>query len=131
MNRCGSSRNCLANQGTTEDRTCALLRGKGAGRGVSPIFKAGDDAFHLIRRGGQAITQLEEAEEELARIKKDDFGNSKKVQTNSVIGHPVEKLVEYAKATSMDPNSQPLAKEFGLYLAKLNQRTAASAMSWR
>ncbi|QOV92186.1 tetratricopeptide repeat protein [Humisphaera borealis] len=36
-------------------------------------------------------------------------------------------LVEYAKAAKMDPENQPLAKEFGLYLAKLNQRTLASA----
>lgn len=36
-------------------------------------------------------------------------------------------LDEYAKATSMDPVNQPLAKEFGFYLSKLNQRTRAVA----
>lgn len=34
-------------------------------------------------------------------------------------------LVEYAKAASMDPQSQPLAKDYGLFLVSLNQRTAA------
>lgn len=34
-------------------------------------------------------------------------------------------LGEYVEATSMEPNNQPLAKEFGLYLSKLNQRTQA------
>jgi universal stress protein A len=45
---------------------------------------------------------IEQAEEELARIKKDDFGNSKKVFTFAVVGHPVQKLVEYAKEQAID-----------------------------
>ncbi len=45
---------------------------------------------------------LEQAEEELARIKKDEFGDSKKVSTFAVVGPPVEKLVEYAKEQLID-----------------------------
>jgi nucleotide-binding universal stress UspA family protein len=45
---------------------------------------------------------LEQAEEELAHLKKDEFGDSKKVITFAVIGHPVQKLVDYAKEQSID-----------------------------
>jgi len=46
---------------------------------------------------------LEEAEDELARIKKDEFGDSKKkVFTCAVVGPPVQKLVEYAKEQAID-----------------------------
>jgi len=34
-------------------------------------------------------------------------------------------LVEYAKAAELSPDSQPIAKEYGLYLVKLNQRKLA------
>jgi nucleotide-binding universal stress UspA family protein len=52
----------------------------------------------LAREGAM----LEQAEEELARIKKDELGNSKKVITCAVVGPPVEKLVNYAKEQLID-----------------------------
>ena len=45
---------------------------------------------------------LEQAEEELARIKKDELGDSKKVFTFAVVGPPVQKLVDYAKDQAID-----------------------------
>lgn len=45
---------------------------------------------------------LEQAEEELARIKKDELGDSKKVVTYAVVGPPVQKIVEYAKEQAID-----------------------------
>ncbi len=45
---------------------------------------------------------IEPADEELARIKKDDFDNSNKVFTFAVVGHPVDKLVAYAKEQAID-----------------------------
>jgi nucleotide-binding universal stress UspA family protein len=45
---------------------------------------------------------LEQAEEELARIKKDELGDSKKVITRAVVGHPVQRLVDYAKEQAID-----------------------------
>ncbi len=45
---------------------------------------------------------LEQAEQELARIKKDEFGDSKKIVTIAVVGNPVQKLAEYAKAQEID-----------------------------
>ena len=45
---------------------------------------------------------IEQAEEELARIKKDEFGDSKKVFTFAVVGPPVQKLCEYAKEQEID-----------------------------
>ncbi len=45
---------------------------------------------------------IQQAEEELARIKKDDFGDSKKVFTFAVVGPPVQKLCEYAKEQAID-----------------------------
>jgi len=45
---------------------------------------------------------LEQAEQELARIKKDELGDSKKVITFAVVGAPVQKLAEYAKEQEID-----------------------------
>ena len=45
---------------------------------------------------------IEQAEEELARIKKDEFGDSNKVFTFAVVGPPVQKLVDYAKEQEID-----------------------------
>jgi universal stress protein A len=44
----------------------------------------------------------EQAEEELARLKKDELGNSNKVSTAVLVGPPAGKLVEYAKENSID-----------------------------
>ncbi len=45
---------------------------------------------------------LEQAEEELARIKKERVRRLKKVFTFAVVGPPVQKLVEYAKEQAID-----------------------------
>lgn len=45
---------------------------------------------------------MEQAEQELARIKKDDFAGSNKVFTFAVVGPPAQKLVEYAKEQAID-----------------------------
>ncbi len=52
----------------------------------------------LAREGAM----LEQAEEELARIKKDELGDSKKVFTFAVVGPPVQKLIEYAIEQAID-----------------------------
>ena len=54
------------------------------------------------RELAREAAMLEQAEEELAHFKKDEFGDSKKVTTFAVIGHPVQKLVDYAKEQSID-----------------------------
>ena len=54
------------------------------------------------RELAREAAMIEQAEEELARIKKDDFGDSKKVLTFAVVGHPVEKLADYAKEQGID-----------------------------
>ena len=52
----------------------------------------------LAREGAM----IEQAEQELARIKKDELGDSKKVFTFAVVGPPVQKLVDYAKDQAID-----------------------------
>jgi len=44
----------------------------------------------------------EQAEEELARLKKDELGDSDKVTTAVLLGPPPAKLVEYAKQNDID-----------------------------
>jgi universal stress protein A len=44
----------------------------------------------------------EQAEEELARLKKDELGNSDKVTTAVLVGPPAGMLVEYAKQNNVD-----------------------------
>jgi nucleotide-binding universal stress UspA family protein len=44
----------------------------------------------------------EQAEEELARLKKDELGDSEKVKTAVLVGPPAGKLVEYAKQNDID-----------------------------
>lgn len=63
-----------------------------------PLATSAEQSRELVREAAM----IEQAEEELARIKKDDFGDSNKVFTYAVIGHPVDKLVEYAKEQSID-----------------------------
>ncbi len=63
-----------------------------------PLATSGDQSFELTRES--AMTQ--QAEEELARIKKDDFGNSPKVTTAVLNGSPVKMLVEYAEQNAID-----------------------------
>ena len=54
------------------------------------------------RELAREASMIEQAEQELARIKKDDFGDSKNVSTFAVVGHPVQKLADYAKEQSID-----------------------------
>ncbi|MGH7923024.1 MAG: universal stress protein [Candidatus Binatus sp.] len=63
-----------------------------------PLESNAEQSRELAREAAM----LEQAEQELARIKKDDFGDSKKVYTFSVVGHPVQKLVEYTKEQAID-----------------------------
>ena len=63
-----------------------------------PLATSAEESRELVREAAM----IEQAEQELARIKKDDFGDSKKVQTFAVVGHPVQKLADYAKEQSID-----------------------------
>jgi universal stress protein A len=63
-----------------------------------PLESNAEQSRELVREAAM----LEQAEEELKRIKKDDFGDSKKVVTFAEVGHPVLKLVEYAKRNEID-----------------------------
>ena len=54
------------------------------------------------RELAREAAMVEQAEEELARIKKDEFGDSNKVFTYAVVGHPVQKLIDYAKEQTID-----------------------------
>ena len=63
-----------------------------------PLATNAEQSRELAREAAM----IEQAEEELARIKKDDFGDSPKVFTYAVVGHPVEKLVTYAKEQAID-----------------------------
>ncbi len=63
-----------------------------------PLATNAEQSRELAREAAM----IEQAEQELARIKKDDFGDSKKVFTYCVVGHPVEKLAEYAKEQDID-----------------------------
>ena len=63
-----------------------------------PLATSAEQSRELAREAAM----IEQAEQELARIKKDDFGDSKKVSTFAVVGHPVQKLVDYAKEQAID-----------------------------
>jgi universal stress protein A len=63
-----------------------------------PLATNAEQSRELVREAAM----LEQAEEELKRIKKDEFGGSKKVVTFAEVGHPVQKLLEYAKRNEID-----------------------------
>lgn len=63
-----------------------------------PLATSGEQSRELAREAAM----LEQAEEELARFKKDELGDSKKVFTFAVVGHPVQKLIDYAKEQAID-----------------------------
>ncbi|MGD0117394.1 MAG: universal stress protein [Candidatus Binatus sp.] len=63
-----------------------------------PLATNAEESRELVREAAM----IEQAEEELARIKKDDFADSKKVFTFAVVGAPVQKLVDYAKEQEID-----------------------------
>jgi len=56
--------------------------------------------------GGREIAReaamIEQAEEELARIKKADLENSKKVVTATIVGSPAAKIGDYAREQGID-----------------------------
>jgi len=63
-----------------------------------PLATSADQSFEQTRES--AMTQ--QAEEELARLKKDEFGNSPKVVTAVLNGSPVKMLIEYAEQNAID-----------------------------
>ena len=63
-----------------------------------PLATNAEQSRELAREAAM----LEQAEEELNRIKKDEFGDSKKVVTFAEVGHPTQKLVDYAKRNEID-----------------------------
>jgi nucleotide-binding universal stress UspA family protein len=65
-----------------------------------PLALARD--VELTREMAREASMVSEAEEELARIKKDQLGGSAKVSTSVVSGPPVLKIGEYAKDHHID-----------------------------
>jgi universal stress protein A len=63
-----------------------------------PLATSAEQSRELAREA----SMLEQAEEELAHLKKDELGNSNKVFTFAVVGHPVQKLVDYTKEQGID-----------------------------
>ena len=70
---------------------------------VTPHHLLGIEALPV---GGREIAReasmIEQAEEELLRIKKADLENSKKVVTATVVGSPAIKVGEYAREQGID-----------------------------
>ena len=54
------------------------------------------------REIAREAAMVEQAEEELARIRKDELENSKKVTTAAIVGPPVAKIVDYVKQNGID-----------------------------
>ena len=63
-----------------------------------PLATSGEESRELVREAAM----IEQAEEELARIKKDDFGDSKNVSTFAVVGHPVQKTARLCQRAGID-----------------------------
>jgi universal stress protein A len=63
-----------------------------------PLATNAEQSRELVREAAM----MEQAEEELRRIKKDEFGDSPKVVTFAEVGHPVQKLIDYAKNQEID-----------------------------
>jgi nucleotide-binding universal stress UspA family protein len=70
---------------------------------VTPHHLLGIEALPV---GGREIAReaamIEQAEEELIRIKKDDLENSKKIITATVVGSPAIKIGDYAREQGID-----------------------------
>ena len=70
---------------------------------VTPHHLLGIEAMPA---GGREIAReaamIEQAEEELLRIKKDDLENSKKVTTAAIVGSPAVKIADYARENGID-----------------------------
>ena len=65
---------------------------------VGPHFTIVERTRELARE----TAMQEQAEEELARLKKDELGNSDKVTTSVLVGPPAGTLVDYAKEHQID-----------------------------
>ena len=63
-----------------------------------PLATNAEQSRELVREAAM----VEQADEELSRIKREEFGDSKKVFTFAVVGAPVQKLVEYAAQNQID-----------------------------
>ena len=63
-----------------------------------PLATNAEQSRELAREAAM----LEQAEAELNRLKKDEFGDSKKVATHTEVGNPATKLVDYAKRNEID-----------------------------
>jgi universal stress protein A len=63
-----------------------------------PLATNAEQSRELVREAAM----IEQADEELSRIKRDEFGDSKKVFTFAVVGPPVQKLVDYAAQNQID-----------------------------
>jgi nucleotide-binding universal stress UspA family protein len=70
---------------------------------VTPHHLLGIEAIPV---GGREIAReaamIEQAEEELVRIKKDELENSKKVITATIVGSPAIKIGDYARENGVD-----------------------------
>jgi nucleotide-binding universal stress UspA family protein len=70
---------------------------------VTPHHLLGIEAIPV---GGREIAReaamIEQAEEELVRIKKDELENSKKVITATIVGSPPIKIGDYARENGID-----------------------------
>ena len=61
--------------------------------------------FSLLEKSREQVREtlmLDESEQELARIKMQDYANSDKVFVHAEVGAPVSKLVEYAEKHQID-----------------------------
>lgn len=54
------------------------------------------------REMAREASMMQQAEDELARIKKDQLENSPKVVTSAVVGAPVPKIIDYADNKAID-----------------------------
>src|ERR1700730_5894367 len=70
---------------------------------VTPHHLLGIEALPV---GGREIAReasmIEQAEEELLRLKKDELENSKKVTTAPIVGSPAVKIADYARENGID-----------------------------
>jgi len=70
---------------------------------ITPHHLLGIEALPV---GGREIAReaamIEQADEELARIKKDELGNSSKIVTATVVGSPAMKIGDYAREQGID-----------------------------
>jgi nucleotide-binding universal stress UspA family protein len=70
---------------------------------VTPHHLLGIEAMPIAGREiAREAAMIEQAEEELIRIKKDDLENSKKVITATIVGSPAIKVGEYAREQGID-----------------------------